>query len=774
MNTVATRSTLAATLLAACLALAACGGGSASPPPGAADDGGTPTGSGDGGGAIADVTPPFVTITDNIADGVKASGDVTFTFTFSEPVGTSFSAASIIVTGGTKGAFTMVSPTSATLVVSPKLDAVGSIVVAVGSGKFFDTANNLNATGATASQAYDTDTPPTLTITDDVAAEVANGPVTFSFHFSKDIGTSFTAADISASGGSVGTFTRVNGSTATLRMLPPANGTGTLSVSVAAGSVIDLAGHANTVGASARQAYLTDADVTPPTLAITDNVLADPATGVVTFSFAFSEDVGNSFTAGDITVTGGSAGTLSRVDATAYRLAVTPPANATGVLSVNVAAGRFSDVSGNVSTAAVSASQSFDTRVTSGDTGTCTAAPCLDFAGANVGYLPFEGLVSAAQSADPVNALNKVAKFVKGPAGQPWAGATIYTSATDNSVAAVGLSTSKLVTLRVYAEAAGQTMRMKIESATDPLASLEAEALTTQAGAWETLSFDFSALVAGSYDPCKTYNKISVFPQFSITAPPATDTTTYFDELKYAADTGGGDDGSCGVGLIDLVGGKFASSYAAAGNAWVSAEGGDAITYIDDSVPTQFWWGGVAPASDTTPANYYFGYGINIANKPWGFAAAVKAPTNGAARVVQYGSFHIEVWGNNELMSTLPTLTVLMVGKKINDCAAVLQGSFQVTGTGPRAYTVPMSSLVLQTPCAFATPTAALTAGVAEIQIQVLDNNVQYTTPADGNGNYANGLNIGPMTFLDSGMVRTRRPSPHKTVLPRPHLRGSD
>jgi len=718
-----------------------------------------------------------VTISTNVAEGVKASGDVTFSFSFSEPVGTSFTAAAISVSGGTTGAFTRVSPSLATLVVSPRLDTVGAIVVSVAPHTFFDAANNLNATGATFSQAYDTDTPPTLTITDDVAADLATGPVTFSFHFSKDIGSSFTAADISATGGSVGTFTRVNGSTATLRMLPPANGTGTLSVSVAPGSVIDLAGHANTVGASARQDYRTDADVTPPTLTITDNVATDPATGVVTFSFSFSEDVGSSFTAGDISVSGGTAGTLTRVDATSYRLAVTPPANTTGVLGVSVAAGRFSDLSGNASTAAASASQSFDTRVTSGDTGTCTTAPCIDFAGANVGYLPFEGLVSAAQSADPVNALNKVAKFVKGPAGQPWAGATVYTNASDNSVAAVGLSSSKLVTLRVYAEAAGQTIRLKIESATDPLTSLEAEALTTQAGAWETLSFDFAAPVAGSYDPCKTYNKISLFPQFSGTTAPDHDTTTYFDELKYAADTGGGGDGSCGVGLIDLVGGKFASSYAASGNAWISAEGGDAITYIDDSVPTQYWWGGVAPASDTTPANYYFGYGINIANKPWGFAAAVKAPTNGAARVAQYGSFKIEVWGNNELMSTLPTLTVLMVGPPINGCAAVLQGSFQVTGTGPRAYTVPMSSLALQTPCAFTTPTAALIGGVAEIHIQVLADNVQYTTPADGNGNYANGLNIGPMTFLDSGMLRlqrahthTRRPAP----LPRPHLRASD
>uniref|UniRef100_UPI00037A7D5A DUF4347 domain-containing protein n=1 Tax=Leeia oryzae TaxID=356662 RepID=UPI00037A7D5A len=80
-----------------------------------------------------------------------------------------------------------------------------------------------------------------------------------------------------------------------------------------------------------------------PTLAITDSV-PGTASGAVTFTFTFSEDVGTSFTLADITVTdsnGGTPtlGTLTQVNATTYTLLVTPPASTSGTLTVAVADG---------------------------------------------------------------------------------------------------------------------------------------------------------------------------------------------------------------------------------------------------------------------------------------------------------------------------------------------------------------------------------------------------------------------------------------------------
>jgi hypothetical protein len=176
----------------------------------------------------------------------------------------------------------------------------------------------------------------------------------------------------------------------------------------------------------------------------------------------------------------------------------------------------------------------------SGNTGTCSA-PCIDFSSPDVEYAPFEGLVLAEQGDDPLDPSNKVAKFVKGPSGQPWAGATIYTSGDASlSVPAFDLSGSKVVTLRVYAPAAGLTVRLKLEDATNPAVVLEQDAVTTKANAWETLTFDFADPVGGSYDPASTYDRVSLFPAFLTVVPPASELTFYFDELQYTTVSGGG------------------------------------------------------------------------------------------------------------------------------------------------------------------------------------------------------------------------------------------
>jgi hypothetical protein len=98
-------------------------------------------------------------------------------------------------------------------------------------------------------------------------------------------------------------------------------------------------------------------------------------------------------------------------------------------------------------------------------------------------------------------------------------------------------------------------------------------------------------------------------------------------------------------------------------------------------------------------------------------------------------------------MSTSPTLTVLLRGPDVGGCAAVLQGSIGVNSIGAQTYTVPLASFALQTACTYTSAAEVLAAGIAQVHIQVLGVNVQYVTPADGLGNYANGLNVGPISF---------------------------
>jgi beta-glucanase (GH16 family) len=210
-------------------------------------------------------------------------------------------------------------------------------------------------------------TAPTVTITDDVAGAMANGPVEFSFVFSEDPGDSFGAADIVVGGGAPAALVRAGATRYTLSVAPPADATGTLTVSVAAGRFSDAAGNANTAAVLATQAFDTRTDGAPdrtaPTVTITDDMAGATANGPVVFSFVFSEDPGDSFGADDVVVGGGVPATLLRADATRYTLSVAPPADAAGTLAVGVAAGRFSDAAGNANTAAVLATQDFDTRL---------------------------------------------------------------------------------------------------------------------------------------------------------------------------------------------------------------------------------------------------------------------------------------------------------------------------------------------------------------------------------------------------------------------------
>ena len=239
MRFAAPRTRLTALTLAATLLVAACGGGDAGPP--------------------AETVQPTVNIAGSTPGA--APGNVTFTFTFSEDVGSSFTADDISVTNGTKGAFTKVSATQYTLVVTPPPSTAGSIGVAIAAGSYADLVGN-NGLAGSGSQAFDT-LPPAVSVTSSAAGSTASGDVTLSFSFTKDVGTSFDAADISVTGGTKGAFTRVDGTRATLVVKPDANAAGSLAIGVAAGSFADAAGRTNAAAASLTQAYNT---LTGPTV----------------------------------------------------------------------------------------------------------------------------------------------------------------------------------------------------------------------------------------------------------------------------------------------------------------------------------------------------------------------------------------------------------------------------------------------------------------------------------------------------------------------------
>lgn len=157
----------------------------------------------------------------------------------------------------------------------------------------------------------------------------------------------------------------------------------------------------------------------------------------------------------------------------------------------------------------------------SGSTGTCTAAPCINFSESNLGMVDF-GRLGIEVANDPADATNKVAKLTKETGDEPWAGVTVHLGGAGNTVTRIDPALG--ITLRVYSPAAGKTIMVKIE---DSAANgVEATATSTKAGEWETLTFTYASANAAT-----TYNKVSVFPGFNTQL----NEVYYIDELKYTA-----------------------------------------------------------------------------------------------------------------------------------------------------------------------------------------------------------------------------------------------
>ena len=269
-------------------------------------------------------------------------------------------------------------------------------------------------------------------------------------------------------------------------------------------------------------------DTTPPTVAITDNVPGDTATGDVTFTFTFSEDVGTSFTTDDIGLAGGTKGTFTRVDGRHATLLAQPPAATTGTLDVSVATGTFTDLAGNDNTAAATAQQNYDTTITAPPSG----AFVITFDEATPPVLTDFGDNQSSLVEDPTNASNQVAQIVKLSGAQTWAGTTVSTEANQAVPVIPFTATTTTMTARVWSADAGIPVRLKAENANDPGQSVETDTTTTVAGAWETLTFDFANHAAGTaaLNPALTYDKVSIFFDFGSAG---TGKTYFLDDLTW-------------------------------------------------------------------------------------------------------------------------------------------------------------------------------------------------------------------------------------------------
>jgi hypothetical protein len=156
----------------------------------------------------------------------------------------------------------------------------------------------------------------------------------------------------------------------------------------------------------------------------------------------------------------------------------------------------------------------------------------ITFDNANVNYtmIDFGGNITV-DANDPANAANKVKKTTKPTGAQTWAGTTMGQGLSPKIPLTANATR---MSVRVYSPAAGLHIRLKVEDKNDNTKSVETEAITTVANAWETLVFNFANQATGTaaMNLSYTYNMASIFFDFG---NEGNGKVFYWDDIKFEA-----------------------------------------------------------------------------------------------------------------------------------------------------------------------------------------------------------------------------------------------
>ena len=521
-------------------------------------------------------------------------------------------------------------------------------------------------------------------------------------------------------------------------------------------------------------------DKVPPTVAIT---AAAGASGTAVFTFTFSEDVGNSFVAEDIAVTGGTAGSLVKVDAKRYTLTVTSSNASAGTIAVSIAAAKFKDVALNDNTQVAEASYAFGMVAdfdivipvvgpySEGGTGTITTTPPTGGTGSALALLRSGGQAWA------LNVLTATVPFT---------------------------ATRKTLSARVYSPTAGIPMKIKIEAVGGGDTG-EVAANETVVVGWQTLTWTFT-----NADITKTYNTIVLLPNIG-TVDAAPGKTYYFDDIKLlAAASGSGSTtavemGAGGAQTLTIATGDvktgdggntmfvanegiFAVNYEGSAEstapynlaAWPSAKtaaftgltgvsGGTIGYYQDDAnlsnssqkVDEGGWVAGTAVAPNGVP-NFFRYFVLKAAVSASAYMGLyVNAPNNGTVSTSNFTKIKFKVWGPAPMFERVnfnPVLEMTLAGPKVAGCTTG-SGGTEITQTftanlkngAGGAYTLLFAGFTVKGLCGTDTNTNAVAnvrASLARVVINVPGTSFNFTN-LDG-GNYATGVNLGPIGFTNN------------------------
>jgi exo-beta-1,3-glucanase (GH17 family) len=375
-------------------------------------------------------------------------------------------------------------------------------------------------------------------------------------------------------------------------------------------------------------------------------------------------------------------------------------------------------------------------------------------------FTGFGGAEDASLQPDPADASNVVARVNRSSSAETFAGTIVSTGPALTAGTIPFSATRTRMTVRVYSPAAGITVRLKVEDAADPTRSVETEAVTTVAGAWETLTFDFANPVTGTaalnlaYD----YNRVIIFFNFGVNGANAGAQTYYFDDIKHPTAGGGG-------GPI-----VFASGYASNER---TVEGGEWGFYSGDftSVSGTYTGGGFVDGAGAVSAadSYVFLVVATSAPTTAGYmgiftaapGSTIAAPNAGVTLAGQ-ANLEIELGMAAEWFqqATNRQLTVRLIGSQVysdgsgGSCRILLDTLLTPTTADLVQYTIPLGSMTLAQACngggftsGVTTLAEALARPIGEIHVQAVFPQVNTTQKNGAGTEFPTGFTRGSVSF---------------------------
>ncbi|WP_293786701.1 Ig-like domain-containing protein [uncultured Pedobacter sp.] len=298
------------------------------------------------------VTAPVLTATVSTTSASPTNNfPIPFTVTFSQSVGSTFTASDVTVSGGSVDPTSFSNSGSGTYTFSVTPNGTGTVSVSLAANVASDANNTGNSVSNSVSVQF---------VQPTTAAPVVNG-----FNNGGFINTTYPTFTGTATAGAIVTVYvdgMAKGTTTTDRdrnwsLTTP------MALSQGAHTVYATAKVTGNMVSANSNTHTFTADTSSPTVQITSDRSTLKSGEVAKITFSLSDDPGAAFTQSDISVSGG---TLSSISGSGLQwfATFTPTVNINeGQATIGIAAGAYYDIAGNASLAASSLTITYDTQV---------------------------------------------------------------------------------------------------------------------------------------------------------------------------------------------------------------------------------------------------------------------------------------------------------------------------------------------------------------------------------------------------------------------------